>query len=61
MFMITFLQRMYLQFIILIAIAVFFAYVLNFIFAVEDNELRIMLSSIFLACFSVAIIIFKKI
>ena len=61
MFMITFLQRMYMQFIILIAIAVFFAYVLNFIFAVEDNELRIMLSSIFLACFSVAIIIFKKI
>jgi hypothetical protein len=61
MFMITFLQRMYMQFIILIAIAVFFAYVLNFIFAIEDNELRIMLSSIFLACFSVAIIIFKKI
>lgn len=61
MFVITFLQRMYLQFIILIAIAVFFAYVLNFIFAVEDNELRIMLSSIFLACFSAAIIIFKKI
>ena len=55
------LGRMYFQFIILLAIAVIFAYPLNYIFTVDIDELRIMMSSIFLAVFSLALLVFKKI
>jgi hypothetical protein len=53
----SFLVRMYLQYVIIIVIAVFFAYILNAIFAVDDNEMRVMLSSVFLAFFAGAIVL----
>ena len=56
-----FFGRLYFQFIVIVIIAVLFAYLLNFIFMIDDNELRVMLSSIFLACFSGAILLLRRI
>jgi hypothetical protein len=56
-----FFGRMYFQFIVILVIAALFAYALNFIFMIDDNELRIMLSSIFLACFTGAILLLRRI
>jgi hypothetical protein len=56
-----FFGRLYFQFIVILAIAVLFAYVLNFIFMIDDNELRVMLSSVFLACFTGAIVLLRRI
>ncbi len=56
----SFLGRLYFQYIIIIVIAVFFAYILNVIFAVDDTEMRVMLSSIFLVFFAGAIMFFGK-
>lgn len=53
--------RTYFQFIILLVIGAVFAYPLNYIFSIDIDELRIMMSSIFLAVFSLALLIFKKI
>jgi len=55
-----FFGRMYFQYIIILLIAVFFAYILNIIFAIDDANMRIMLSSVFLASFAGAIILFWK-
>ncbi len=55
------LGRLYFQFIIIIVIAVLFAYPLNFVFMLDDNELRIMLSSVFLLGFTGAILLSRKI
>jgi hypothetical protein len=54
------LGRLYFQYIIIIVIAVFFAYILNIIFAVDDVEVRIMLSSVFLAFFAGAVLLFGR-
>ena len=56
-----FFGRMYLQFIIIIFIAFFLAIILNSAFIIDDHELRIMLTSIFLACFTGAILVIRKI
>jgi hypothetical protein len=56
-----FLGRFYFQFIVILVIAALFAYVLNFIFIIDDNELRIMLSSVFLVCFTGAILLLRKV
>ncbi len=56
----SFLGRMYFQYIIIIVIAVFFAYILNSIFGINDAEMRIMFSSVFLAFFAGAIMFFWK-
>jgi len=55
------LGRLYFQFIIIIVIAVLFAYPLNFVFMIDDNELRMMLSSIFLLGFTATMLLFRKI
>jgi ABC-type transport system involved in cytochrome bd biosynthesis fused ATPase/permease subunit len=54
------LGRLYFQYIIIIAIAVLFAYILNTIFAVDDAEVRIMLSSVFLAFFAGAVLLLGR-
>ncbi len=56
-----FFGRMYLQFIIIIFIAFFLAIILNSAFIIDDHELRIMLTSILLACFTGAILVIRKI
>lgn len=55
-----FFGRMYFQYIIILLIAVFFAYILNIIFAIDDANMRIMFSSFFLISFAGAIILFWK-
>lgn len=57
----SFLGRIYFQYIIILLIAVFFAYILNTIFAIDDANMRIMFSSFFLVSFAGAIILFWKI
>lgn len=52
--------RLYLQYVAIIAIAVLFAYVLNAVFAVDDNELRVMLTSVFLAFFAAAVLLLGR-
>jgi hypothetical protein len=54
------LGRLYFQYVIIIAIAVFFAYALNIIFTVDDTEVRIMLSSVFLALFAGSVLFFGR-
>ena len=56
-----FFGRLYLQFIIIIVIAFFITIILNPVFIIDENELRIMLTSIFLACFTGAILVIRKI
>jgi len=53
--------RLYMQFLVIILIAVVFAYVLNPIFAIEEIETRIMFTSIFLVVFAIAIMTIEKI
>jgi hypothetical protein len=56
-----FISRLYLQYLVIIAIALFFAYVLDFVFATDDNELRIMLSGLFLLGFAGSLLAIRKI
>jgi hypothetical protein len=50
----------YLQFLIIVAIMAFFAYVLNAIYGIEDHETRILMSSVFLAFFTAMIVMSRK-
>ncbi|UCD03139.1 MAG: hypothetical protein JSV63_00700 [Candidatus Aenigmatarchaeota archaeon] len=52
---------LYLQFLIILALMVIFAFFLNSIFSIDDNELRIIFSSFFLAGFTGIIAVFRKI
>jgi len=52
--------RFYLQFLIILAIGIVLAYILNIIFAVDDTEMRVMLSSLFLAAFAAGMMAFQK-
>lgn len=54
------IKRLYLQFIVIILIAVAFAYVLNGIFSIPENETRIMFTALFLAAFAVILVVFEK-
>ena len=54
------LSRLYVQFIVIILIAVVFAYVLNSVFAIADAETRIMFTALFLAAFAVGIMAIEK-
>jgi hypothetical protein len=54
------LRRFYMQFLVIILIAVVFAYILNFIFSIDDNETRIMFTALFLMAFAFILIAFEK-
>ncbi len=53
--------RLYVQFLIIIAIAFVFSFALNGIFAIEDAEMRIAMSSVFLAFFTGALMLMGRI
>ncbi len=52
--------RLYLQFLIIVFIAFVFAYALNYIFLIEDAEMRVAMSSVFLALFAGSIMILGR-
>jgi len=52
--------RLYVQFIVVILIAVAFAYILNAVFSVDATETRIMFTSLFLAAFAIGIMAIEK-
>lgn len=49
--------RLYIQFLIIIAIAFVFSFALNGIFSIDDAEMRIAMSSVFLLFFTGALIL----
>ncbi len=53
--------RLYFQFLIILAIAFVFAYTLNYIFAIDDAEMRIAMSSVFLALFTGSLMLLGRI
>lgn len=53
-------SRLYMQFIVILLIAVVFAYVLNAVFAIAEAETRIMFTALFLAAFAVGIMAIEK-
>jgi hypothetical protein len=54
------LRRFYMQFLVIIAIAVVFAYILNFVFAIDENETRIMFTALFLVAFALILMAIEK-
>ncbi len=54
------LSRLYMQFIVIILIAVAFAYILNAVFAIAEAETRIMFTALFLAAFAIGIMAIEK-
>ena len=55
------LKRFYMQFLAIIIIALVFAYILNFIFLIDENETRIMFTALFLMVFAFILMAFEKI
>jgi predicted cobalt transporter CbtA len=53
-------RRLYVQFIVIILIAVLFAYILNALFSIAENQTRIMFTALFLAGFAVILMAFEK-
>ena len=53
--------RLYIQFLIIIAIAFIFSFALNGIFAIDDTEMRIAMSSVFLLFFTGALILMGRV
>ncbi|MBN2330382.1 MAG: hypothetical protein JXC85_01075 [Candidatus Aenigmarchaeota archaeon] len=53
--------RLYVQFLIIIAIAFVFSLALNGIFSIEDAEMRIAMSSAFLALFTGALMLLGRV
>ncbi len=51
----------YLQFLIIVAIMIVFSFFLNSIFSIEDNETRIIFSSLFLVFFTGILVILRRI
>lgn len=51
----------YLQFLIIVTLMIIFAFLLNGIFSIDDNEVRIIFSSLFLAAFTGVIAVFRRI
>jgi hypothetical protein len=49
------------QFLAIILIAVVFAYILNVIFSIDENETRIMFTALFLMAFAFILMAFEKI
>ena len=57
----SWIGRLYVQFLIIIAIAFVFSFALNGIFSIDDSEMRIAMSSAFLAVFTGALILLGRI
>jgi len=55
------LKRFYMQFLAIIIIAVVFAYILNIVFSIDENETRIMFTALFLIAFAFILMAFEKI
>jgi membrane associated rhomboid family serine protease len=55
------IARLYIQFLIIIAIAFVFSFILNGIFMIGDPEMRIAMSSAFLALFTGSLMLLRKI
>jgi hypothetical protein len=53
--------RLYIQFLIIIAIAFVFAFILNGIFMIDDPEMRIAMSAVFLAAFAGSLMLLSKV
>ncbi len=53
--------RLYVQFLIIVAISFVFSFALNGIFSIDDPEMRIAMSSVFLAFFTGALILLGRI
>ena len=52
--------RLYVQFLSILLIAVVFAYILNVVFSIDETEIRIMFTSLFLAAFALVIMAIEK-
>jgi len=55
------LRRFYMQFLVIVLIAVVFAYILNAVFSIDENETRIMFTALFLIAFAFILVAFEKI
>lgn len=53
--------RLYVQFLIIMAIAFVFSFALNGIFSIDDPEMRIAMSSVFLVIFTGSLLILGRI
>jgi hypothetical protein len=53
--------RLYVQFLLIVAIAFVFSFALNGIFAIEDPEMRLSMSSVFLAVFTGSLLLMSRI
>lgn len=54
-------RRLYIQFLVILLIAVIFAYILNALFSIAENETRIMFTALFLVGFAMVLMAFEKI
>jgi hypothetical protein len=55
------LRRFYMQFLVIVLIAVVFAYILNFVFLIDENETRIMFTALFLMAFAFILMAFDRV